>query len=253
MTRHEPIVCTHTQRTKRARGRDLLYSLRTVTDDNALRREALRVYRRYAVEVVEGFNLCPWAASARRDGRVTEDVILGENRAVPTQSLARLTTLVGESKTEIALFIYPDLELDRLGFESFVRTLRERDAARYEVGEIPFAMAAFHPDARPDTGDADRLIPFLRRTPDPTIQVVRQTALDRVRGTRQEGTSFFDLSNLALLPIPQKEPVSLRQRIGQANLETTLEVGVETLERALTDIRRDRDESYARLHGEAAG
>ena len=218
-----------------------------MTDDSALRREALRVYRRYALEVVEGFDLCPWAAYARRDGRVAEQVILAENQGDPQQSLNLLTSLVADKKTEIALFIYPDLELDRLAFESFVRTLRERDAARYEVGEIPFAMAAFHPDARVDVGDADRLIPFLRRTPDPTIQMVRQSALDRVRGSSQEGTSFFDLSNLAVLPIPQKEPVSLRQRIGQANLETALRVGVETLEAAIVNIRQDRDESYARL------
>jgi hypothetical protein len=222
-----------------------------VTDESALRREALRVYRRYALEVVEGFDLCPWAAYARRDGRVVECVILAENPADPLQSLTQLSALLPNAKTEIALFIYPDLELDRLAFESFVRTLRERDAARYEVGEIPFAMAAFHPEARADLADADRLIPFLRRTPDPTIQLVRQSALDRVRGTSQEGTSFFDLSNLALLPLPQKEPVSLRQRIGQANLATTRKVGVEALETVLNDIRRDRDEAYTRLRSEA--
>lgn len=218
-----------------------------MTDDRALRREALRVYRRYALEVVEAFGLCPWAAYARRDGRVAEHVILAENTADPQQSLALLASLVEASKTEIALFIYPDLELDRLTFESFVRTLRERDAARYPVGDIPFAMAAFHPEAKVDLGDADRLIPFLRRTPDPTIQMVRQSALERVRGTSQEGTSFFDLSTLGLVPLPQKEPLSLRQRIGQANLETTLKVGAETLEAVLADIRRDRDEAYAKL------
>jgi hypothetical protein len=221
-----------------------------VTDDSALCREALRVYRRYALEVVEGFDLCPWAAYARRDGRVVEHVILAENQTDPAQSLAHLARLVGEPKTEIALFIYPDLELDRLGFESFVRTLREQDAARYAVGEIPFAMAAFHPDARADLEDADRLIPFLRRTPDPTIQMVRQSALDRVRGNSREGTAFFDLATLGVAPLPQKEPLFLRQRIGQANLETTLEVGVETLEKVLRDIRRDRNESYARLKSE---
>jgi hypothetical protein len=221
------------------------------TNEEALRREALRVYRRYALEVVEHFNLCPWAAYARRDGRVAERIILAENAVDPQQSLALLAALVPDAKTEIALFIYPDLEVDRLGFESFVRTFRERDAARYPVGEIPFAMAAFHPHAQVDLGDADRLIPFLRRTPDPTIQLVRQTALDRVRGGSQEGTSFFDLSNLAVLPLPQKEPLSLRQRIGEANLQTALEVGAEALESVLSDIRRDRDESYARLRGDA--
>ena len=219
----------------------------TAGDDNALRNEALRVYRRYMLEVVEGFTLCPWAAAARRDGHVVEHVILAENQGSPQQSLTLLKGLEAQLQTDIALFIYPDLELDRLGFEGFVRTLREQDAARWEVGEIPFAMAAFHPDARADLKEPERLIPFLRRTPDPTIQVVRRAALDRVRGNSQEGTSFFDLADLGTLPLPQKEPLSLRQRIAQANLDTTLEVGVETLETLFQDIRRDRDESYARL------
>lgn len=220
----------------------------TQSDDEALRNEALRVYRRYAIEVVERFDLCPWAAYARRDGRVQECVILAENKADPQQSLSLLEALEPTRKIEIALFIYPDLAVTRLDFEAFVRTLREQHAARYEVGEIPFAMAAFHPDARADVADADRLIPFLRRTPDPTIQVVRQTALDRVRGHGgQEGTSFVDLATLTALPIPQKEPISLRQRIGQQNLETALRVGIPELEAVLSDIRRDRDESYARL------
>ena len=221
--------------------------------DSALRNEALRVYRRYMLEVVEGFTLCPWAAAARRDGHVTEHVILAENIADPRQSLALLGCLAGQLETEIALFIYPDLQLDRLGFESFVRTVREQDAARYEVGGIPFAMAAFHPDARADVKDPERLIPFLRRTPDPTIQVVRRTALDRVRGNAPEGTQFFDLANLATLPLPQKEPLSLRQRIAQANLDTALEVGVERLEALFQDIRRDRDESYARIRNAPEG
>jgi hypothetical protein len=215
--------------------------------ESALRNEALRVYRRYALEVVEGFTLCPWAAAARRDGHVVEAVILAENQADPQQSLALLDGLQGQTQTDIALFIYPDLELDRLGFESFVRTVRERDAARHEVGTIPFAMAAFHPDARPDLVEPERLIPFLRRTPDPTIQVVRRAALERVRGNSQEGTSFFDLHSLGTLPLPQKEPISLRQRIAQANFDTALEAGVETLEALFQDIRRDRDESYARI------
>jgi len=216
-------------------------------DDNELRREALRVYRRYMVEVVEAFKLCPWAAAARRDGHVVEHVILAENQANPRESLALLASLAPASETEIALFIYPDLELDRLAFERFVRTLRELDAARYPLGEIPFATAAFHPSARADVSEPERLIPFLRRTPDPTIQVVRRTALDRVRGGAEEGTSFFDLASLGTAPLPQREPVSLRQRIAQANLATVLERGVDALEAVFEDIQKDRDRSYERL------
>ncbi len=237
--------------------RDPLYTRKSMTDatavghESALRNEALRVYRRYMLEVVEGFTLCPWAAAARRDGHVVEAVILAENQGDPQQSLTLLESLKSALETDIALFIYPDLELDRLDFESFVRTLRERDAARHELGTIPFAMAAFHPDARPDLNEPERLIPFLRRTPDPTIQLVRCTALERVRGNSQEGTSFFDLADLATLPLPKKEPVSLRQRIAQANLDTALEVGVDSLEALFQDIRRDRDESYARIRRSA--
>ena len=87
--------------------------------ESALRSEALRVYRRYMLEVVEGFTLCPWAAAARRDGHVAECVILAENRGDPQQSLTLLASLEKQFETEIALFIYPDLELDRLGFEGF--------------------------------------------------------------------------------------------------------------------------------------
>ena len=221
--------------------------------ESALRNEALRVYRRYMLEVVEGFTLCPWAAAARRDGHVLEAVILAENQADPRQSLTLLDSLESQSETEIALFIYPDLELGRLDFERFVRTVRERDAARHELGAIPFAMAAFHPDAHPDPSEPERLIPFLRRTPDPTIQVVRRTALERVRGDAPEGTSFFDLEKLGTLPLPQKEPVSLRQRIARANRDTALEVGVDTLEALFQDIRRDRDESYARIRSGCSG
>lgn len=221
--------------------------------ESDLQREALRVYRRYMLEVVEGFRLCPWAAAARRDGHVVESAILAENTSDPQQSLALMTRLEAEPRTEIALFIYPDFDLDRLAFEAFVRTLREQDAARHEIGTIPFAMAAFHPQAHADLKDPERLIPFLRRTPDPTIQLVRRTALDRVRGNSQEGTSFFDLKNLGTLPLPQKEPISLRQRIAQANLETALEVGIDTLEAVFQDIRRDRDESYARVRSAPGG
>src|SRR4051794_2672121 len=118
---------TRQPRLDRDRSRSPVHS-QSMTDvsggqhENALRDEALRVYRRYMLEVVEGFTLCPWAAAARRDGHVVEAVILAENQADPQQSLTLLQSLGAQLETDIALFIYPDLELDRLGFESFVRT-----------------------------------------------------------------------------------------------------------------------------------
>ena len=43
--------------------------------DEALAREARRIYLRYAEEFVERFDLCPWAAKARRDGHVEVRVV----------------------------------------------------------------------------------------------------------------------------------------------------------------------------------
>ena len=43
----------------------------------ALRREALRVHARYASEVVEALDFCPFSAPARAAGRVQTRVLFG--------------------------------------------------------------------------------------------------------------------------------------------------------------------------------
>jgi hypothetical protein len=86
-------------------------------------------------------------------------------------------------------------------------------------------MAAFHPDLRetPPT-DAPSLVPFIRRTPDPTLQLVRTTLLDALARVR-------DVS----------------AEIAAANFATVAARTPAALDQALRDIRRDRDDSYARL------
>jgi hypothetical protein len=148
---------------------------------------------------------------------------------------------------EVALFLYPLLDLGRLDFEHFVRRLRTFDTDRHEVGSAPFAMAAFHPDAEPNLDDPERLVPFLRRSPYPTVQLVRRTALDRVRGRSDEGTAYWDLELLSSPSLQKPEPPPLRERIARANLATVLEVGVTAVEAVIRDILRDRDETRLRL------
>ncbi len=219
-------------------------------DDSELTLEALRLYRRYAVEIVEAFTLCPWAERARRDGQVTERVLcqLGQD-TVP--ALSCVTELAKSPRIEVGLLIFPRLALDALTFEHFTAKLRDEDAERHELGAIPFAMAAFHPDADADLSDAERLIPFLRRTPDPTIQLVRRSVLDRVRGKSPQGTSFADLAALEALEAEALDAAgdeaTLRERIARKNHETVRAAGIAALEARLDDIRRDRAASYARL------
>lgn len=222
------------------------------TRDERLRAEAVRVYRRYAIEIVEAMDFCPWAAKARRDGVVRESVIL--ERGEPLEAaLAAAEAVAGDAAIEIGLLIFPRVTLDRLAFERFVGRVRELDATRRAPRPIPLAMAAFHPDAQADLASPARLTPFVRRTPDPTLQLVRQSTLDAVRRNEQAGTAFFDAAKLAALDADAIEallepaPPPLHERVSRQNLQQVRALGVAEIERVLADIRADRDRSYAGL------
>jgi hypothetical protein len=217
----------------------------------ALVAEALRVYRRYAIEIVEAFGLCPWAARAREAGRVAERVLLQRDTSTAA-ALDCVFELAESESVDIGLLIFPRLTLDPLAFEHFTASVRERDAERHPLGAIPFAMAAFHPGAEADLSDAERLIPFLRRTPDPTIQLVKRSVLEKVRGKSSQGTGFVDPEALdqleALACVAEEhEEQSLRERIARANHRTVLQTGLANLRARLDDIRQDRTLAYARL------
>jgi hypothetical protein len=213
--------------------------------DPAFESEVVRVYRRYQSEIVEACGLCPWAERARLDGKVREWVIMETDRSVATSSLAVMDELFQEDKIEIALLIYPRLRVNRVEFERFVGRLREADSRRHPLGKIPFMSAAFHPEAAADTSNPERLIPFLRRTPDPTIQLVRASVVEKIRGRTPQGTQFFDSKTL-LSDIAPPQP-AMREKIAQANLETIQKIGIDEVRRRLDDILRDRNESYDRF------
>lgn len=204
-------------------------------------REAERLYRRYQIEVVEACNLCPWAARARLAGKTATRVVL-EVESNNASLLALVDELEADSRVEVALLILPRLDLGPRAFDSFVARLRDDDAARRPLGTIPFMLAAFHPEALPDVEDAERLIPFLRRTPDPTIQLIRSSAVDAVRRGTPQGTQLVDVDMIERGLEPPSVP--LRERIARANLATVNAMGLDELTRTLDDIRRDREETY---------
>ena len=208
--------------------------MKVASADERWAAEATRLYRRYEIEIEQALGLCPWAEPARRAGKVGERVVLDP----------RETSLEFPPHIEVAVLIFPRLNVGPSEFDRFVARLRDEDAARHPLGAIPFAMAAFHPDAPLDKSQPERLIPFLRRTPDPTIQIVRTTVLDRVRSGAPQGTSFVNFASLDLAAAAQPP---LRERIARANLARVEQVGVAEVERKLADIRRDREETYARL------
>lgn len=215
----------------------------------------LKVYERYAVEVVEHFGFCPWARAARESGNVRLSVIFSANQDDFSESLEGLCDLHDDAEdADIALFIYPLLDLDRLPFEGFVRRLRGSAEMRRPPLDA-FAMAAFHPAASVDTTDPDRLVPYVRRSPDPTLQLVRKSALSEIKGLAS-GTAFVDVSSLSLASLKAlSEPVpkAVRERIAEQNLSTVREVGPAAIDAVLSDIFREREAAHAALlerHGE---
>lgn len=204
----------------------------------------MRLYRRYQVEVVEECGLCPWAPRARLDGKVRERVLLQRGGADVGATIAAIHAMVGDAGAEIVLLIFPRIGLNRAEFERFVARVQEADASAHPLGAIPFVFAAFHPQAEPDLSDAERLVPFLRRTPDPTIQLLRTAAVDSVRAGTPQGTQFLDIRRL------DEDSVSgppLRQRIARSNLATVTRMGVDRMTALIDAIVRDREETYRGL------
>jgi hypothetical protein len=206
--------------------------------------ETVRLYRRYEREIVEACELCPWASRVRRDGRLRERVLLQRDPESLAPSLDAIQELSLE-EVDVVLLLYPRLGLSRSAFDQFSARVRDADVARRSLGSVPFVFAVFHPDAAPDIAEAERLIPFLRRTPDPTIQLLRSSVLDHVRGMTPQGTQFVDPTAIGTLGT-SSEP-SLRERIALANLATTLRIGVDTIARRFEDIARDRDETHRKM------
>jgi hypothetical protein len=208
--------------------------------------EALRIYRRYQLEFVEALNLCPWAERARLDGHVAERVLLRSQDLV-ADSLRVIDELTPLQHVEIGLIIFAGYRCARPIFERQVAAFIDADRERNRLTSPAFACAAFHPEAAPITSHAERLVPFLRRSPDPTIQLVRVTALERVRKGFSEGTHFFDPMQINLKQPPPKRELPLRERIAKANLQTIEQLGLPRAEAILGDIFADRDASYARI------
>src|SRR5262249_48601810 len=123
----------------------------------ALRREALRVHARYASEVIEALNFCPFSAPARAAGRVHTRVLFGHEPSID-ETLHEMDSLEHDESAEIGLLVYPELQLTRLAFQHFAASVRERDEARHGRGATAFAVADFHPDAEPDMEAPEKLV-----------------------------------------------------------------------------------------------
>jgi len=220
--------------------------------DSQLRtREVERIHTRYQLEVVEAFGLCPWAKEARTSGRV--QMVVTFTRSADAAAVQATLPLIDDAMraeaTEVGMLIFPQLALGRLAFAHFVAEVRAAEESRRPRGQQPFALADFHPAAQPDTRTPQTLVPFLRRAPDPMIQIVRTGVLAHVRGPHDHGTKYLDAAQLAelasgTLPAPT---TAVSTRVAEHNYRTVQRVGEAQLHSVFLTITADRNQSYAAL------
>ena len=192
---------------------------------------------RYIVEFVEALNLCPYAKRCRETGKLHRRVVFAGPSASPGEWLQQARAAAAEverlpvDSVEVALLLFPGFASGTRAFDDLCHGVR--DSLR------DFFCVAFHPDLPEDLTDEHRAVGFLRRSPDPTIQLVRESVLRTVRGTRTGGSTFVDASKLTLTELMAVEsPLGVSEKIALANLATLRREGAEAIRARLDSLRR---------------
>ena len=210
---------------------------------------------RYLREFVEAWNLCPWARFCREAGKLHRKVLLvqgGEPGSAAFQAAAlevdaaiAAVEALPQGTVEVGLLILPALEPSltlgtegALRFERLCNAVRAATDARHTQREPPFFCVPFHPDFPEDLATPARAVRFIRRSPDPTLQLVRRSLLREVRG-RTPDTLVVDPSKLTNEQLAALEvPESVSDRIARTDLETLKHEGVERARALLEGFRR---------------
>jgi hypothetical protein len=196
--------------------------------------EVRRILDRYLVEIVEEYNFCPWAHAARTGGEVSPVVLFGQPNLDQWLDAAR--TALGRTKNaRVAMVVAPELAATTTEF----RSIREQIARRIEFAGV----ADFHPDGTFDTASPARLVPFVRRSPDPLLQLVPLEILHGVR--TQTAPPTLSEQARALGGVAHTGSEDIADRIAATN-HSRVRKDLARIEEVLDDIAADRRRSYAR-------
>jgi hypothetical protein len=196
--------------------------------------EVMRILERYLVEVVERHELCPWARMARARREIAVGVLWG---TPPLDAwVAEAERLLAVPVTRVAMVIAPELATSREAFSA----LRDQVAAR-----LPSAgVAEFFPAAALDLATPARLVPFLRRSPDPLLQLVPLAVIDTVRAAPP--TAGLAQQASMLRGHAASPPSAPADRIAAAN-HAAVAGAHAAITAVLDDIAADRRAAYARV------
>jgi hypothetical protein len=196
--------------------------------------EVRRILNRYLVEVVEAYDLCPWARSTRRAGEVAVGIVWDTPSVEAWVSAA--TAALATPKTQIAMIVAPQLS----GDPAELRAIRDAVAL-----QVPSAgVAHFHPEAPLDLTTPARLVPFVRRSPDRLLQLVPLAILERVRVVPQLADRALQAQILrGTIPPPREDVAERIARENHAQVSSHLARIVATL----GEIASDRHAAYVRV------
>jgi hypothetical protein len=202
--------------------------------DGAKSSEVRRILLRYMVEVVEKHDLCPWARRAREDGELAIEIVWSTPHV--DAFVAAAERALASSAVRVAMIVAPELACA----PAELRAIRDAAAARMPAAGV----ADFHPRGAADLATAARAVPFLRRSPDPLLQLVPLALLESVRRSPLPPGRTQQAQILAGTAQPPRAAVA--DAIAAANHATALAHRA-AIEAALDSIAVDRDAAYARV------
>jgi hypothetical protein len=205
--------------------------------------EVVRAHVRYAVEVVERFQLCPFMRDAASGfGRFC---VLLDREPLLEETLAAAR----EVDSAVVHLVFPCIRTPATAFERFAakvgEALRRGPPADGAPLLLPMqdpkasVLAAFHPEMAGDDTSSHRLVGLLRRAPDPFVQLIPP-------GLSEGGTVLIDAADAGRDP-------AFAGPSGMAPAEDRAEAmflrlqgeGLAAIRAAIAAIQAERDARYA--------
>lgn len=192
------------------------------TLDEGLVADALARNDRYLREFIEAFAICPYARTCRETGRLHREVILQtEPTAAPL--VQRIIELSAQeyADVEVGLLILPSLRMSASDFDRFVRGIQRTYQQQRPAGTSGYFVVAFHPENDLRLDNPDVAVRFMRRSPDPTIQIVRPEAIARICGERDREIMSRNIAEAGLRAVLANDPHKLAELLASMRTKAT--------------------------------
>lgn len=151
-----------------------------VTQDCATPEEIIAATRRWLERSVIGLNLCPFAESVYRGGRVRFAVSEQTSAAGLLQDLcAELNALQAADplRCETALLIHPWVLADFVEYNDFLDVCESMVVDLGLEGELQ--VASFHPQYRFAGTQSEDIENYTNRSPYPMLHILREASIER--------------------------------------------------------------------------